>query len=155
MAKDSASGNRLIANNKKAYYDYFIEDKFEAGIELVGSEVKSAKAGKVSIKESFIRIINGEVFIMGMSIVPWSFGSVYNPEERRVRKLLLHKKEIRKLHEKVTQKGYTIVPLDIHLSKGYVKVSIALARGKKTYDKRESIAKRDAQRDIQRMTKIR
>ena len=90
-----------------------------------------------------------------MSIVPWSFGSVYNPEERRVRKLLLHKKEIRKLHEKVTQKGYTIVPLDIHLSKGYVKVSIALARGKKTYDKRESIAKRDAQRDIQRMTKIR
>ena len=92
---------------------------------------------------------------MGMSIVPWSFGSVYNPEERRVRKLLLHKKEIRKLHEKVIQKGYTIVPLDIHLSKGYVKVSIALARGKKTYDKRESIAKRDAQRDIQRMTKIR
>ena len=135
----------VLAGNKKAYFDYFIEDKFEAGIELVGSEVKSAKAGKVSIKESFIRIINGEVFIMGMSIVPWSFGSVYNPEE----------KEIRKLHEKVTQKGYTIVPLDIHLSKGYVKVSIALARGKKTYDKRESIAKRDAQRDIQRMTKIR
>ena len=92
---------------------------------------------------------------MGMSIVPWSFGSVYNPEERRVRKLLLHKKEIRKLHEKVIQKGYTIVPLDIHLSKGYVKVSIALARGKKTYDKRESIAKRDAQRNIQIMTKIR
>jgi len=153
MAKKK--GMKLIANNKKAFHDYFIEDKFEAGIELVGSEVKSAKAGKVSIKESFIRIINGEVFIMGMSIVPWSFGSVYNPEERRVRKLLLHKKEIRKLHEKVTQKGYTIVPLDIHLSKGYVKVSIALARGKKTYDKRESIAKRDAQRDIQRMTKIR
>lgn len=145
----------VLVGNKKAYFDYFIEDKFEAGIELVGSEVKSAKAGKVSIKESFIRIINGEVFIMGMSIVPWSFGSVYNPEERRVRKLLLHKKEIRKLHEKVIQKGYTIVPLDIHLSKGYVKVSIALARGKKTYDKRESIAKRDAQRDIQRMTKIR
>lgn len=145
----------VLAGNKKAYFDYFIEDKFEAGIELVGSEVKSAKAGKVSIKESFIRIINGEVFIMGMSIVPWSFGGVYNPEERRVRKLLLHKKEIRKLHEKVIQKGYTIVPLDIHLSKGYVKVSIALARGKKTYDKRESIAKRDAQRDIQRMTKIR
>ena len=141
--------------NRKAKFEYEILDKFEAGIELVGSEVKSAKAGKVSIKESFIRIINGEVFIMGMSIVPWSFGSVYNPEERRVRKLLLHKKEIRKLHEKVTQKGYTIVPLDIHLSKGYVKVSIALARGKKTYDKRESIAKRDAQRDIQRMTKIR
>ena len=121
----------ILAGNKKAFFDYFIEDKFEAGIELVGSEVKSAKAGKISIKESFIRIINGEIFIMGMSIVPWGFGSVYNPDERRVRKLLLHKKEIKKLHEKVSQKGYTIVPLNVHLSKGYVKLEIALARGKK------------------------
>lgn len=145
----------ILANNKKAYFDYFIEDKFEAGIELVGSEVKSAKAGRVSIKESFIRIIKNEIFIMGMSIVPWEFGSVYNPEERRVRKLLLHKKEIRKLFEKVTQKGYTIVPLDVHLSKGYIKINIALARGKKTYDKREAIAKRDVNRDIQRMIKNR
>lgn len=145
----------ILANNKKAYFDYFIEDKFEAGIELVGSEVKSAKAGRVSVKEAFIRIIKNEVFIMGMSIVPWEFGSVYNPEERRVRKLLLHKKEIRKLFEKVTQKGYTIVPLDVHLSKGYVKINIALARGKKTYDKREAIAKRDVNRDIQRMIKNR
>lgn len=145
----------ILANNKKAYFDYFIEDKFEAGIELVGSEVKSAKAGRVSIKESFIRIIKNEVFIMGMSIVPWEFGSVYNPEERRVRKLLLHKKEIKKLFEKVTQKGYTIVPLDVHLSKGYIKINIALARGKKTYDKREAIAKRDVNRDIQRMIKNR
>ncbi|MBQ3437420.1 MAG: SsrA-binding protein SmpB, partial [Fusobacterium sp.] len=112
----------IIANNKKAFFDYFVEDKFEAGIELKGSEVKSVKAGKVSIKESFIRIINDEVFIMGMSIVPWQYGSVYNPKERRVRKLLLNKKEIRKLHEKVKIKGYTIVPLDVHLSKGYVKI---------------------------------
>ena len=108
----------ILAGNKKAYFDYFVEEKFEAGIELQGSEVKSAKAGKVSIKESFVRIINGELFIMGMSIVPWSYGSIYNPEEKRVRRLLLHKKEIRRLHEKVSQKGYTIVPLDVHLSHG-------------------------------------
>lgn len=145
----------ILANNKKAYFDYFIEDTIEAGIELIGSEVKSAKAGKVSIKEAFVRIINGEIFIMGMSIVPWQFGSVYNPEEKRVRKLLLNKKEIRKFHEKVTQKGYTIVPLNVHLSKGYVKVDIALGRGKKTYDKRESIAKKDQKRDLDRMMKAR
>ena len=145
----------ILANNKKAYFDYFVEDTLEAGIELVGSEVKSAKAGKVSIKEAFVRIINGEVFIMGMSIVPWQYGSVYNPEEKRVRKLLLNKKEIKKFHEKVTQKGYTIVPLNVHLSKGYVKVDIALGRGKKTYDKRESIAKKDQKRDMDRMLKVR
>ena len=145
----------VLAGNKKAFFDYFIEDKFEAGIELVGSEVKSCKAGKISIKESFIRIINGEIFIMGMSIVPWSFGSVYNTEERRVRKLLLHKSEIKKLHEKVTQKGYTIVPLDVHLSKGLVKLTIAVAKGKKNYDKRESIAKRDSARNLERIEKYR
>ena len=145
----------ILANNKKAYFDYFVEDTIEAGVELVGSEVKSAKAGKVSIKEAFVRIINGEVFIMGMSIVPWQYGSVYNPEEKRVRKLLLKKKEIKKFHEKVTQKGYTIVPLNVHLSKGYVKVDIALGRGKKTYDKRESIAKKDQKRDMDRMLKVR
>ncbi|WP_418964889.1 SsrA-binding protein SmpB [Cetobacterium sp.] len=145
----------ILANNKKAFFDYFIEDRFEAGIELVGSEVKSIKAGKTSIKESFIRIINGEIFIMGMTVVPWSFGSVYNPDERRVRKLLLHKSEIKKLHEKVMQKGYTIVPLNIHLSKGFVKVEIALARGKKNYDKRDSLAKKDQQRNIEREVKER
>ncbi|MCJ8342410.1 MAG: SsrA-binding protein SmpB [Cetobacterium sp.] len=145
----------ILANNKKAFFEYFIEDRFEAGIELVGSEVKSIKAGKTSIKESFIRIIRDEVFIMGMSVVPWSFGSVYNPEEKRVRKLLLHRKEIEKLREKVTQKGYTIVPLNVHLSKGFVKVEIALARGKKNYDKRESLAKKDQQRTIERAIKER
>lgn len=145
----------ILANNKKAFFDYFIEDKFEAGIELVGSEVKSIKAGKTSIKESFIRIINNEIFIMGMTVVPWSFGSVYNPDERRVRKLLLHRGEIKKLHEKVTQKGYTIVPLNIHLSKGFVKIDIALARGKKNYDKRDSLAKKDQQRNIKREVKER
>ncbi|MGL4904914.1 MAG: SsrA-binding protein SmpB [Cetobacterium sp.] len=143
----------MLANNKKAFFDYFIEDRFEAGIELVGSEVKSIKAGKTSIKEAFIRIINGEVFIMGMTVVPWSFGSVYNPEERRVRKLLLNKAEIKKLHEKITQKGYTVVPLNVHLSKGYVKVDIAVARGKKNYDKRDSLTKKDQQRTIERALK--
>ena len=145
----------ILANNKKAFFDYFIEDRFEAGIELVGSEVKSIKAGKTSIKESFIRIINNEIFIMGMTVVPWSFGSVYNPDERRVRKLLLQKGEIKKLHEKVMQKGYTIVPLNIHLSKGFVKVEIALARCKKNYDKRDSLAKKDQQRNIEREVKER
>ncbi|MGL5568794.1 MAG: SsrA-binding protein SmpB [Cetobacterium sp.] len=143
----------MLANNKKAFFDYFIEDRFEAGIERVGSEVKSIKAGKTSIKEAFIRIINGEVFIMGMTVVPWSFGSVYNPEERRVRKLLLNKAEIKKLHEKITQKGYTVVPLNVHLSKGYVKVDIAVARGKKNYDKRDSLTKKDQQRTIERALK--
>lgn len=145
----------ILANNKKAFFDYFIEDRFEAGIELIGSEVKSIKNGKTSIKESFIRVINNEVFIMGMSVVPWKFGSVYNPDERRVRKLLLHKKQIHKLQDKVSQKGYTIVPLNVHLSNGFVKIEIALARGKKNYDKRDSLAKKDQQRNIERALKER
>lgn len=145
----------ILANNKKAFFDYFIEERYEAGIELVGSEVKSIKAGQTSIKEAFVRIINGEMFIMGMSVTPWKFGSVYNPEERRVRKLLLNKGEIRKIHEKVTQKGYTIMPLNIHLSKGYVKVEIGVAKGKKNYDKRESLANKDQKRDIERALKER
>jgi SsrA-binding protein len=143
----------VLAKNKKAFHDYFIDDKLEAGIELVGSEVKSIKAGKVSIKEAFIRIINGEIFIMGMSVVPWTYGSVYNPEEKRVRKLLLHKREIKKLHEKVSQKGFTIVPLSVYLKRGKVKVEIALARGKTNYDKRDSLAKKDAKRQIDRALK--
>lgn len=145
----------ILANNKKAFFDYFIEERYEAGIELVGSEVKSIKASQVSIKEAFVRIINGEIFIMGMSVTPWRFGSVYNPEERRVRKLLLNKTEIKKIHEKVTQKGYTIMPLNIHLSKGYVKVEIGVAKGKKNYDKRESLANKDQKRDIERALKER
>ncbi len=145
----------ILAKNKKAFHEFFIDERYEAGIELVGSEVKSIKAGKVSIKESFVRIINNEIFIMGMSVTPWTFGSVYNPEEKRVRKLLLHKREIKKLHEKVTQKGCTIVPLSVYTKKGVVKVEIALARGKKNYDKRESLAKRDQQRQMDRELKDR
>ena len=145
----------ILANNKKAFFDYFIEERFEAGIELIGSEVKSIKAGQTSIKEAFVRVINNEIFIMGMSVTPWKYGSLYNPEERRVRKLLLNKSEIRKIHEIVKQKGYTIMPLNIHLSKGYVKVEIGLARGKKNYDKRDELSKQDQKRDIDRAVRER
>ena len=142
-----------LAKNKKAFHEYFIEDRLEAGIELIGSEVKSIKAGQVSIKEAFVRIINGEIFIMGMSIVPWTFGSVYNPEERRVRKLLIHKKEIAKLREKVSQKGYAIVPISVYQKAGRIKIEIALGKGKTNYDKRDTLAKKDAKRQIDRALK--
>jgi SsrA-binding protein len=145
----------FLDRNKKAFFDFFIEDRFEAGIELVGSEVKSAKAAKISIKESYIRVVKGEIFIMGMSIVPWKYGSNFNAEERRTRRLLLHKKEIKKIFEKVSQKGFTVVPLDVHLSKGRIKLEIAVAKGKKNYDKRESLAKKDAARDMERNLKNR
>ena len=142
-----------LAKNKKAFHEYFIEDRLEAGIELIGSEVKSIKASQVSIKEAFVRIINGEIFIMGMSVVPWAFGSVYNPEERRVRKLLIHKKEIAKLQEKVSQKGYAIVPISVYQKAGRIKIEIALGKGKTNYDKRDTLAKKDAKRQIDRALK--
>jgi len=142
-----------LAKNKKAFHEYFIEDRLEAGIELIGSEVKSIKAGQVSIKEAFVRIINGEIFIMGMSVVPWNFGSVYNPEEKRVRKLLIHRKEIAKLHEKVSQKGYAIVPISVYQKAGRIKIEIALGKGKTNYDKRDTLAKKDAKRQIDRALK--
>jgi len=145
----------VLARNKKAFHDYFIEDRLEVGMELIGSEVKSLKAGKVSIKESFVRIIKNEMFVMNMNITPWEFGSVYNPEESRVRKLLLHKKEIRKFHEKVQQEGYTILPLSIYTKGGLVKMEIALGKGKKNYDKRQSLAKKDQQRQMDRAMKER
>ena len=131
---------QILANNKKAYFDYFIEDEYEAGIELKGTEVKSIKLTKVSIKESFVRIIKNEMFIMGMFVSNYSFGNINNVNETRVRKLLLHKKEISKIHEKTKIKGYTIVPLSVYNKGGIIKVKIALARGKKNYDKRALIA---------------
>ena len=142
-----------FAKNKKAFHEYFIEDRLEGGIELIGSEVKSIKASQVSIKEAFVRIINGEIFIMGMSIVPWKFGSVYNPEDERVRKLLIHKKEIQKFHEKVAQKGYAIVPISVYQKAGKIKIEIALGKGKTNYDKRDTLAKKDAKRQIDRALK--
>ena len=139
---------QILANNKKAYFDYFIEEEYEAGLELKGTEVKSIKMTKVSIKESFIRIIKNEPFIMGMFVTNYSFGNINNVNETRVRKLLLHKKEIKKLEEKAKLLGYTIVPLSVYNKNGIIKVKIALARVKKNYDKRESIKKRDLSREI-------
>ena len=140
MAKEKDT--KLIANNKKAYHDYFIEDTYEAGIELVGTEVKSLRMGKCSVKESFIRIDKGEVFIYGMHISPYEKGNIFNKDPLRTRRLLLHKTEIRKLLAKAAQKGYTIVPLRVYFRNSLVKVEIGLARGKKLYDKREAIAKK-------------
>lgn len=144
---------KQLANNKKAFHDYFIEKKYEAGIELIGSEVKSIKQGKVSIKESFIGDRNGEMFIYGMHVTPYkeSYDNALDPT--RTRKLLLHKKEINTLIGKKTQAGYTIVPLSIYEQNGLVKVQIALAKGKKLYDKRETLKRKDDQRRIDRALK--
>jgi SsrA-binding protein len=153
MAKQK--GLKLIANNKKAYHDYFIEDKYEAGIALAGTEVKSLRMGKCSIKESFIRIENEEVYIYQMHISPYEKGNIFNKDPLRTRKLLLHKYEINKLIGKQKEKGYTIVPLQVYFKDGLVKVEIGLARGKKLYDKRQDIAKKDVKREAERDFKIR
>lgn len=154
MAKET-SGNKLIANNKKAYFDYFIEETFEAGIELHGTEVKSLRMGHCSIKESFIEVDNGEVFIHQMHISPYEKGNIFNKDPLRVKKLLLHKSEINKILGQSKMKGYTVVPLKVYFKGSLVKVEIALARGKKLYDKRESIAKKDQQREAMKDFKIR
>ena len=141
---------RLIANNKKAYHDYFILEKYEAGIVLHGTEVKSLRMGKCSVKEAFTRIENGEMFIYGMHISPYEKGNIFNKDPLRVRKLLLHKKEIDKIYGKMREKGITVVPLRVYFSDSLVKVEIGLAKGKKLYDKREDIAKKDQRREAQR-----
>lgn len=146
---------KLVANNKKAYHDYFIDETYEAGIALHGTEVKSMRAGKCSIKESFIRIENGEVFVYGMHVSPYEKGNIFNKDPLRVRKLLLHKAEINKLQGRIKEKGYTLVPLEIYFNEGKVKVEIGLARGKKLYDKREDIAKKDQIREAEKEFKVR
>lgn len=151
MAKNEAM--KLVANNKKAYHDYFIEEKYECGIALHGTEVKSLRMGKCSIKEAFIRIENGEVFVYGMHISPYEKGNIFNKDPLRVKKLLMHKQEIRKLLGKIKEKGYTLVPLQVYFSRGKAKAEIGLARGKKLYDKREDIAKKDARREAERAVK--
>ena len=152
MAKQK--GNRMIANKKKAYHDYFIEEKYEAGIALHGTEVKSLRMGKCSVKESFIRIEHGEVFIYGMHISPYEKGNIFNKDPLRVKKLLMHKNEILKLQGKITEKGYTLVPLQVYFNKSLVKVEVGLARGKKLYDKRQDIAKKDMRREAERDFKV-
>lgn len=151
MGKESF---KLVANNKKAYHDYFIDDKIEAGIELFGTEVKSIRMGKCSVKESFIKIERGEMFIYGMHISPYEKGNIFNKDPLRVRKLLLHKVEIRKLEAKVAEKGYTLVPLQVYFMGSLVKVEVGLARGKKLYDKRQDIAKKDQKREVERDFKL-
>ncbi len=151
MGKDSI---KLIANNKKAFHDYFIEDKYEAGISLAGTEVKSLRMGKCSVKESFIRIENGELIIYGMHISPYEKGNIFNKDPLRPRKLLLHKYEINKIASKITGKGFTVVPLQVYFKGSLVKVEIALARGKKLYDKRQDIAKKDMRRESEREFKV-
>ena len=152
MAKEA---QRLVANNKKAYFDYFIDEKYEAGIALHGTEVKSLRMGKCSIKESFIRIEKGEVFVYGMHVSPYEKGNIFNKDPLRVKKLLLHKYEINKLAGKIAEKGYTIVPLQVYFKDGKAKIQIGLARGKKLYDKRQDIAKKDQKREAEKDFKIR
>ena len=145
---------KLIANNKKAYHDYFIEEKYEAGISLAGTEVKSLRMGRCSIKEAFIRIEHDEVFVYNMHISPYEKGNIFNKDPLRVRKLLLHRQEIRKIQGHITKKGYTIVPLSVYFSGSLVKVEIGLAKGKKLYDKRQDIAKKDQRREAERKFKV-
>ena len=152
MAKES--GSRLIANNKKAYHDYFIEDTYEAGIELAGTEVKSMRMGKCSIKESFVQIEHGEVFVYGMHIRPYEKGNIFNKDPLRTRKLLLHQYEIRKIAAKIAEKGFTLVPLKVYFKGSLVKVEIGIAKGKKLYDKRQTIAKNDQRREAEREFKV-
>lgn len=153
MAREK--GIKLIDNNKKAFHDYFIEETFEAGIVLAGTEVKSLRTGKCSIKESYLRIENGEMLIYGMHISPYEKGNIFNKDPLRTRKLLLHKDEIRKLLGKVQEKGYALIPLKVYFKDSLAKVEIALAKGKKLYDKRASIAEKDRLREAERDFKLR
>ncbi len=145
---------KLIANNKKAYFDYFIEDKYEAGIALHGTEVKSLRMGKCSVKESFIRIENGELFLYNMHISPYEKGNIFNKDPLRVRKLLMHKFQINKISGQLAQKGFTLVPLSIYFKGSLVKMEVGLARGKKLYDKRDVIAKKDQRREAEKEFKV-
>ena len=149
------TGIKEISKNRKAFHEYFVLERFEAGIELAGTEVKSIRAGQVNLKDSFCTIKDGELFVRGMHISPYEHGNIFNKDPLRTRKLLLHKREITKLLGQVSQKGYTIMPLQVYFKDSLVKVQIGLARGKKLYDKREDIAKKDQRREAEREMKIR
>ena len=151
MGKESI---KLVANNKKAYHDYFIDEKYEAGIELFGTEVKSIRMGKCSVKEAFVKIDRGEVYVCGMHISPYEKGNIFNKDPLRVRRLLLHKYENMKLNGKIAEKGYTLVPLQVYFKGSLVKVEVGLARGKKLYDKRADIAKKDQRRELEKEFKV-
>jgi len=149
-----SDGVKVLIKNKKAYHDYFIDETLEAGIALAGSEVKSIRAGKANIRDAYVRIVNNEAFVVGMHVSPYEKGSFFNQDPLRKRKLLLHRREIAKLYSLVTQRGLTLVPLTVYLKQGKVKLEIGVARGKKLYDKRRSIAERDAQRAREIATKV-
>ena len=144
---------KQVASNRKAFHDYFIEDKFEAGIELAGTEVKSIRLGAVNLRDSFCAVKGGEMFLYGMHISPYEKGNIFNKDPRRTRRLLLHRREIRKLQARVQQDGYSLIPLSLYFSGPRVKVELALARGKKLYDKREAAARRDAKREMDRASR--
>ncbi|MGI6173521.1 MAG: SsrA-binding protein SmpB [Christensenellales bacterium] len=144
---------KLVAQNRKARHDYFIEETFEAGIELKGSEVKSMRLGRCNLKDSFAQVRKGEIFVEGMHISPYEKGSVYNTDPLRPKRLLMHKSEIRRLEQAVMQKGLTLVPLDVYLKDGRMKLTLAICRGKKLYDKREDLAERTAKREMERTMK--
>ena len=153
MAKEA---QKLVANNKKVFHDYFVEEKYEAGLVLHGTEVKSLRMGKCSIKEAFIKIeSDGQVYVFGMHISPYEKGNIFNKDPLRPRKLLLHKKEIDKIFGKMKEKGNTVVPLQVYFNGSLVKVEVGLAKGKKLYDKRDDIAKKDMKREVERDFKIR
>ena len=149
-----AKGTKLIANNKKAYHDYFIEDTYEAGIALTGTEVKSLREGKCSIKEAYIRVENKEAFIYGMNISPYEQGNIFNRDPLRIRKLLLHKSEIAKLSGAASEDRYTLIPLSVYFKDGRAKIELGIAKGKKLYDKRQALAKAAVKRDTEREFKV-
>ena len=148
-------GVKQVTSNKKAWHDYFIDEKFEAGIELVGTEVKSIRLGQVNLKDAYCSFKVGELFVVGMHISPYEKGNIFNKDPMRRRRLLMHKKEILSLFGKTKQDGYTLIPLSVYFRNSHVKIEIGLCRGKKLHDKRDSIAKRDANREIDRVMKSR
>lgn len=150
---DKKQGGKIIAQNKKAWHDYFVDEKYEAGIALFGTEVKSVRMGQVNLKDSYCSVKDGELFVLGMHISPYEKGNIFNREPRRERKLLMHKREIMKINGMLTQKGYTLVPLSLYFSEKNVKVELGLCRGKKLYDKRDSIAAKEVNREIDRKMK--
>ena len=148
-------GIKTAAQNRKAFHDYYVEERYEAGIELAGTEVKSIRAGTLNLKDAYCAVKDGELFVHGMHISPYEKGNIFNREPRRPRRLLMHRREIRKLHALVKQDGYTLVPLSVYFKDARVKVEIGLCKGKKTYDKRDAAAQRDARREIDRAMKAR
>ena len=155
MSPTEKKGIKIAAQNRKAFHDYFVEDRSEAGLELFGTEVKSIRAGTLNLKDAYCTVKDGELFVHGMHISPYEKGNIFNKDPVRTRKLLMHKREIRKLHALIKQDGYTLVPLSVYFKDARVKLEIGLCKGKKNYNKRESAAKRDAQREIERTMKFR